>query len=316
MLGGKKCLILLMVMGFVLQGCSSNNTRPIRIGVNSWPPCEVWYIAEEQGYFEDVPVEIVRFSAWTDNMSSLYLGKTDITHSTYFNTIYYSDKGEKGKMIAPIDVSTTADGVVMKKELKDPKNFKGKKIAVEVGTDEHYLLYKALEHFGIANDEVQLISMPSYEGHIAFINNEVDGVVTYEPFLSQAVEEGDGELVFTVADTNGTIEDVLVGRAAMMEKRKKDYKIIMDAWYKALDYINEHPEEAFEVMAKRESMDAEAFAVFYESFSFYDRKSALDIVESKELELKMTDMQDFAFRNHFIEEIVSVNSLLENSLLE
>ena len=62
------------ILFLFLSGCTAKK-EAIRIGVNSWPPCEIWYIAEEKGFFGKVPVELVRFSSWSDNMSSLYIRK-------------------------------------------------------------------------------------------------------------------------------------------------------------------------------------------------------------------------------------------------
>ncbi|HAL86600.1 MAG TPA: hypothetical protein DCM31_06860 [Deferribacteraceae bacterium] len=136
--------IIIAVILLMLTSCKSD-TEPVRIGVNNWPPCEIWYIAKQQGYFEDVPVEIIRYSAWTDNMKSLYLGNTDITHATYFNAMYFADKGEKARIVLSSDTIEGGDGLAAKNGIDSISDLRGKTIAVEINTDEHFLLYKTLQ---------------------------------------------------------------------------------------------------------------------------------------------------------------------------
>ena len=194
---GKARLWISLFSIFVLIGFTACNKykEPIKIGVNSWPPCELWYIAQEKGYFGDTPVEIVRFSTWTDNMDSLYVDKTDLTHSTYFNAVYYDSRGEAAKIILSSDTIYGADGLVVKDYIKDVQGLKGRKIAVEIGTDEHFLLHKVLEKGGLSEEDVTITPVTSEEAMKKFISGEVDAAFTYEPFLSQAVDKGDGKIM-------------------------------------------------------------------------------------------------------------------------
>jgi len=309
-------MIMSVILASVLTGCMKTSSVPVTIGVNSWPPCEVWYIAEEQGYFEDVPVEIVRFKTWSDNMNSLYIGNVDITHSTYFNSIYFSDKGEAGQMIAPIDFVEGSDGLVVKSGMALPEDLKGKRIAVEIGTDEHYLLFKVLEYYGIELDEVEFVSVPSYQAHEMFINDEVDAVFTYDPFLTMAAEKGQGKVVFTTADLPGHMVDALVGRQAAIKERPKDFKIIMKAWYKAIQYIQEHPDEAYALMSAKEEMSKDDFQAFYESFTFFDSEQALEIMKSGTFKQTFEDIEAFSLHNKLIKEEIQWNDTINSSILE
>ena len=186
--------LFLAIILVVLSGCSSYK-EPIKIGVDNWPSCELWYIAQAIGAFGDTPVEIVRFSTWTDNMDALYTGKTDLVSSTNFNTVYYSSRGEAAKIILASEIIYGADGLVVKDYIEDIQDLKGKKIAVEVGTDEHFLLYKVLKGEGLKEEDVTIISVDSKEGMRRFISGEVDATFTYEPYLSQAADKGDGKII-------------------------------------------------------------------------------------------------------------------------
>lgn len=301
---------VVLFLTLVLTGCAKK-PEVIRIGVNDWPPCEVWYIAQELGYFENVPVELIRFSVWSDNMASLYTGKIDITHSTLFNSVYHSNRGEASLLWFPIDYSEGSDGLVVKKGISNIADLKGKKIGVEVGTDEHYLLYQALQKNGVSIKEVTLQSIPSYESHKNFVNNEVDAIFTYEPFLSQAATEGEGNILFTTKDIPGHMVDTLVINKTNYSNHKKDYDIVKKAWFKSLDYIRSNPDQAYAMMAKNEKMTPEAFKAFYESFTFYDEATATALRQSPELKEKLIFMNDFCVDAGLTKEASNLDQLLE-----
>lgn len=310
-----KCFIFLLIISTIFAvGCSSKQ-EPIHIGVNSWPPCEIWYVAKEMGFFGNTPVNIVRFSTWTDNMLSLYSGKTDLTHATYLNALYYANKGEKGEVILSSDTILGGDGLAVKNSIKTGNDLKGKKIAVEVATDEHFLLFKALERYGLSINDVTLVPATSKEAKDKFIAGEVDACYSYEPFLSTAAAQGDGRIISTTKDYPGYMVDVLVGRSGTLKKRKKDFKNIISAWYKAQDFIKNNPEKTFKIMSKKEDMDVNAFKGFYSSFKFYSLKENKDLFSAKEFKDKLEEINSFLYQNKLLSNKVDINEIINREIV-
>lgn len=307
-------ILLLLISSTFLIECSSKK-EPIHIGVNSWPPCEIWYVAKEMGFFGKTPVNIVRFSVWTDNMLSLYSGKTDLTHATYLNALYYSGKGEKGEIILSSDTIFGGDGLAVKNYIKTGNDLKGKKIAVEIATDEHFLLLKALEQNGLLINDVVLLPSTSMEAKDKFIAGEVDACFTYEPFLSGAAAKGDGRVFSTTKDYPGYMVDVLVGRSDTLKKRPKDFKNIISAWYKAQNFIKSNPEKAFEIMSKNEEMDVKAFKEFYNYFHFYSLKENKDNFSSKEFKDKLEEINSFLYQSKLIKNKVDIKEIFNDEIV-
>lgn len=297
-------------------GCSAPDKTPVRIGVNAWPPCELWYVAMDQGFFGDVNVELVRFSSWRDNMLSLYKGQTDITHASYFNALYYSEKGEKAKIILRAETIEGGEGFIVKNAIETGEQLKGKTIAVETGTDEHFLLHKALSLFGVNPGDVTLLSVSSDEASRKFINNEVDACFTYEPFMSEAVRKGDGKVLSTTTDYPGYMIDVLVGRSAIMEKRKKDFITIVSAWYKAQEYVRNNPEKAFSIMAGNEKMTTDDFNAFYNYFSFYTIENNQGYLKSNAFYDKLDEIKTFLLSEGFIKEKMETETLVDTDIVD
>jgi len=310
----KKLYLILGILFLSLTACRKYE-EPIKIGINDWPPCELWYIAEKQGYFEDTQVEIIRFSTWADNLTAFYLGKTDLVSSSYFNTLYYDKKGEGAKIILTADMIKGGDGLVVKNYIEDLKDLKGKKIAVELGTDEHFLLHKVLEKIGLKEEEVTIIPAASKEGMEKFIRGEVDACLTYEPFMTQAAQKGGGRVTLTTADLPKYVIDVLLARNEVLEKRKKDYSNLIRAWYKAQKFVKENPEEAYKIMSSKENITLEEFKSFYESFEMFSLEENKKIFSSEKFKEKLMEMDDFLFENGLISDRVEIEEIYTDEII-
>jgi sulfonate transport system substrate-binding protein len=65
-------------------------------------------------------------------------------------------------------------------------DLKGKKIALNKGSNVHYLLVKALEKAGIAYGDVQTVFLPPADARAAFEQGAVDAWVIWDPFQAAA----------------------------------------------------------------------------------------------------------------------------------
>jgi len=309
----KKTVLLFCFLIVLFTGCKAYK-EPIRISINGWPPCELWYIAQEQGYFEDIPVEIIRFSTWSDSIASLYAGKTDLTHSTYLNTMRNHNKGENGKIILTTSRIDGADGLVVKNYINDLKELKGKEIAVEVATNEHFLLYKALEKIGISDKDVKIISTTSEKAMKLFVAGEVDACFTYDPFMNQAAKNGNGRVAITTEDIDG-YNDAIIAKTKTLEKRPEDYKVLINAWYKAQEYVINNPDEAYKLMASKENMSVKEFQAFYNSFYFFTPNENKTMFSAGVLKTHINELNEFLLKNNLLQDPVNAIDIYSEEII-
>lgn len=185
-----------------LLGCAPSGPA-LRVGVNDWPPCELWYIAQREGYFGRMRVELVRFTSWFDNMSALYRGNLDVTHASYFNAVYLSDKGERGKIILASDTVAGGDGLAVRAGIATGAQLAGMRVAVEANTDEHFLLREALKDFGLGEEDIEIVPTTSAEAGDLLAEGEADACFTYEPSLTAGATGSGGKVLWTTRDKPG-----------------------------------------------------------------------------------------------------------------
>lgn len=311
----KARMTLLVLAGLFLVGCAVDRT-PLRIGLNDWPPCAVWAVAQKEGFLKDVPVEFIHYSNWSDNMESLSKGKLDLTHSTYLNSIFFGPKGEPSKIIISLDTIEGSDGLLLSNAVASPKDLAGKQIAVEVETDEHFLLYKALASFGVDSNSVKIVSATSKRAAELFKEGTVDACFTYDPYLAEAAASGLGRIVWTTKDAPGNMIDVLVVRQATLDKRRSDVARLVKAWFKALDFIKANSASAYPIMAASMNMKLEDFVPFYEAFQYYGIGKNREIFASAGFRAKLEEMSAFLLREKVIPGPVNPVQLYDSSFVE
>jgi sulfonate transport system substrate-binding protein len=70
--------------------------------------------------------------------------------------------------------------------LQSVAELKGKKVALNKGSNVHYLLVRALEHAGISFKDIHPVYLPPADARAAFEQGSVDAWVIWDPFLAAA----------------------------------------------------------------------------------------------------------------------------------
>lgn len=73
--------------------------------------------------------------------------------------------------------------------IKSVAELKGKKVALNKGSNVHYLLVRALEKAGVAYSDVQVVYLPPADARAAFESGRVDAWVIWDPFLAAAEKQ-------------------------------------------------------------------------------------------------------------------------------
>lgn len=322
-------LIFTVVSGCMSKGATSKTTgksgEPIKLALSPWPGWFVWYLVKEKGFFEKngVNVDLVWFPVYSDSLSALASGKVDANSQTLSDTLAPASKGIKLKAVLVNDNSNGGDGVVVKPSINSLKDLKGKKIATELGTVDHLLMLTALEKAGLAEKDVAYTNMTVNDAGPAFISGNLDAAVLWEPFLSKAIQEGKGKLLFSSKDTPGLIPDLLVFKEEITKNRPDDVKKIINAWFDALDYWKANPEESLKIMAKAAETPVDEYKAGVDSVKIFqlednvkafqkgDNLKSLNFTSQKTAEfLKGLDMltsipnAESFLDGHFVEEVL------------
>ena len=136
------------------------------------------------------------------------------------------------------------------------------------------------------------------EAGLAFMSGQVDAAIMWEPELSEALDSVEGaHALVTSANYPETILDSLVVNESYAQDHPEVVESVAKAWYKAVDYLKENPEEACELMASGfEEVTAEDIAGDMEGLQFFGREeneTLNDSATERSIKAISQDMADF-----------------------
>jgi NitT/TauT family transport system substrate-binding protein len=226
---------------------------PIKIGYSAWPGWFPWKVAEEKGLFKKngVDVQMVWFVNYGDSINALSASRLEANCQTLNDTIAPAAAGAKLKIVLVNDNSAGNDQIIVKPEIKTIKDLKGKRVAAELGTVDHYLLLLGMQKVGLTQKDVQFTPLETSAAAAAFAAGRLDGVGVFAPFTTQALSTKKGKVLFSSKDYPGAISDHLVFSAAFVKAHPEDVQKIVKTWFDTLEYIKKNPDESIKIMAKR-----------------------------------------------------------------
>ena len=210
------------------------------------------YVAIEQGYFEEVGIDVeLILTSGADKVTAAVLSKdADIGFCGSEGTIYVYNGGEKDylKTFAQL---TQKDGsfLVSREEIKDFKleDLEGKTVlGGRAGGMPEMTLEYALKQNGIdPKKDVEIdtsVDFAAMGG--AFIGGQGDFVTLFEPNALEIEKEGYGYVVASIGELGGVVPYTSYSaRISFLEENKELINNFTKAIQKGIDYVHNHTDE-------------------------------------------------------------------------
>jgi NitT/TauT family transport system substrate-binding protein len=260
--------------GTSTESGGAGDTTAVRMATLPWIGYGPWFIAEEQGIFEEngLDVEQTNFNTDADLNAAFVSGNVDVANVATHTALLMQQAGVPVKIVMIEDISTTADAIVVPAGVGSVDDLAGKRIAYEQGTTSDLLLNYALDTAGLTIDDVTPVPMAASDAGAALIGGQVDLAVTYEPYISTALEQGeDLELLFTAGELPGLVSDVLVVSDSYLESNGDTISALVESWGSAIEYYESDTEAARGIIADAVGEEADALTTAFEGVTYYTR---------------------------------------------
>jgi NitT/TauT family transport system substrate-binding protein len=225
----------------------------ITFGFSAWPGWFPWQVAQDEGLFKKngVNVELKYFDSYTDSLTALANGSIDANSQTLNDTISSVAGGAKETIVLTNDNSTGNDQIIARPGINSVADLKGKTVAAEQGTVDHYLLLLALKKAGLTEKDVTFKPLLTDAAAAAFAAGKVDAVGAFAPFTDTALKLKGSKAISTSKDFPGAIPDHLALKSNLVKKDPKTVQALVQTWFDTLDWIKANKAKAIEIMAKR-----------------------------------------------------------------
>jgi sulfonate transport system substrate-binding protein len=138
-----------------------------------------------------IEVRWSEFPAGPQLLEGLNVGSIDFGTVGEAPPIFAQAAGADLVYVANQPPAPQAEAIVVPKDspLKSVAELKGKKVALNKGSNVHYLLVKALEKAGVAYTDIQTVFLPPADARAAFERGAVDAWAIWDPFLAAAEKQ-------------------------------------------------------------------------------------------------------------------------------
>jgi NitT/TauT family transport system substrate-binding protein len=240
------------------------NTAPIHVGFSAWPGWFPWQISQEQKLFETnkVNVDLKWFDGYLDSINALRAGQLNANTQTLNDTISSVAAGSDQVIVLVNDNSTGNDKIIVREGINSIADLKGKKVAAEEGTVDHFLLLLGLQKAGLTQADIQFQPLETGAAAAAFVAGQVDAVGVFAPFTTKALSRSGSKELFSSKDFPGAIPDHLVVSRKLINERPQDVQALVNTWFDTLDFIKANPEKAYEIMAKRAGVSVPEYKAY------------------------------------------------------
>ncbi len=306
----------LLCLCILLTGCIERPVQALRLGTNRWVGYETLYLARDLGYLDASEVKLVELPSATDVAHAFLNHTLEIAALTLDEAITLLQSETDIRIILVFDFSVGGDVLMVKPSLRSLADLKDKRIAVENTAVGAILLDGALSAAGLTPADITIVPL-TVDGHLyAYLNDEVDGVVTFEPVKNQLKSAGSRKL-YDSSMIPGRIVDVLVTRQPTIEQRADDLKQLLAAYFKGLRYLRNHREAAAERIAPRLGVNAAELLPRYAEIRIPDLPENRRLLGngSAGLQPQIEALVDIMYRKGLIYRPPDGNSLLDASLI-
>ena len=255
------------------------HAEPLRIAYAVWVGYGPLFIAQEKGFFarEGVEVELIRIEEHTTTYAGLSSGPIDAVAAAFQDAPAFSDPVEPPLVcVLMLDDSRGADGILATKDIRTIADLAGRSVAVLHGSVSHFYLNVLLKEAGLSQADLEIVDLSAEDAGEAFLLQEVDAAVTWEPSLTQGRATDNGHLLTDSSERPGLIVDGLLTRADTFAERREDFRDVARAWDAAVGYFEVNPDDATRIMARHVGGWLEDPAVFAETLKgvrFFDAES-------------------------------------------
>ena len=233
----------------------------------------------EQG----VGVKWTEFPAGPVLLEGLNVGSIDFGTVGEAPPIFAQAAGANLVYVGNEPPSPASEAIVVPKgsSLRTLADLKGKKVALNKGSNVHYLLLKALEKAGVAYADIQPVFLPPADARAAFERGSVDAWAIWDPFLA-AAEKQIGARV--LADGKGLVANYqfYLASRTYAEKNPEILRIVLDEVAKVDEWGRNNPDEVATILSAQTGLSRDVVALAASRYAYGVKPVSVDVIASQQ----------------------------------
>jgi sulfonate transport system substrate-binding protein len=314
----KKKLIALMVTMASVAGsfafAAPEGGKEVNIGYQA--ASTIILLGKAKGYYDEefakegVKVKYNLFLAGPPMIEGLSGGRLDLIHTGDMPPVAGRAAGIDLKVIANagLDPAHNAVSVAPDSAIKSPKDLKGKKVGVPVGSSAHHFLFLLLDKNGLKTSDVQVVNLPAPELANALETKNVDAVAVWEPITSNIELQGKGKVLADSTKIKRAV-NVYLTRNEFGKENPKLVEAFIRATKRATNFYKKDPKAAQKAISDESRFPLPVIAKITKRYNFGLSISDKDIAA-------LEQVKDFLRETKVLKKEFEINELFDLSYLK
>jgi sulfonate transport system substrate-binding protein len=218
---------------------------------------------------KNIAVKWTEFPAGPQLLEGLNVGSIDFGTVGEAPPIFAQAAGANLVYVGNEPPSPGSEAIVVPKgsTLRSLADLKGKKIALNKGSNVHFLLVKALEKAGIAYADIQPVYLPPADARAAFERGAVDAWVIWDPFLAAAEKQLGARVLIDGKGLVANHQFYLAARG-FAEQHPELVRILLDELAKVDEWGRTHQQEVSTILAAQTGLPADVVALAAQRYAY------------------------------------------------
>ncbi|NHB59124.1 sulfonate ABC transporter substrate-binding protein [Acinetobacter sp. 194] len=241
---------------FMMSGCGKKEAETVTLNIG-FQKYGILPIVKERGTLETalkakgVNVKWVEFPAGPQLLEGLNVGSVVLGESGEAPPIFAQAANSNLVYIANQPPAPKAEALIVQKDSKIQtiQDLKGKRVALNKGSNVHYLLLKLLEANKLTLSDIEVVYLPPSDARAAFERGAVDAWVIWDPFFA-AAEQQIGARVIATGDNLVKNYQFYLADRKFAEQNPEVLKTVVHELNENTKWVAEHQDEAAKLLEK------------------------------------------------------------------
>ncbi|WNC10141.1 sulfonate ABC transporter substrate-binding protein [Pseudomonas coleopterorum] len=193
---------------------------------------------------QGVDVKWTEFPGGPQLLEGLNVGSIDFGVTGETPPVFAQAAGADLLYVAYEPPAPTSEAILVPKDstIRSVSELKGKKVALNKGSNVHYLLVRALEEAGLKYSDIQTVYLPPSDARAAFERGSVDAWVIWDPYQAAAEQQLQAR---TLRDGQGIVDNLqfYLATKPYAQKHPEVITALVEEVRAVGEWSKAHPEE-------------------------------------------------------------------------
>lgn len=252
----------------------AQQSTQLRIGYQK--SASLFVLQRAQGSLEQklqplgVQVKWVEFPAGPQLLEGLNVGAIDVGFVGEAPPIFAQAAGAQFVYIGYDPAAPHAEAILVPKDspIRSVADLKGKKVALNKGSNVHYLLLRQLEKHGLSLKDIQPVYLAPADGRAAFESGSVDAWAIWDPFQASAEKAAQARVLADGADGVANNYQYYLGARDYVQLNPKVIEVLFADAVERGSWLKNNISQAAQLIAPQQGLPVDVVELALQRYQF------------------------------------------------